>query len=403
MKRHKPSLIFLFFVCGTFLCAGIGGAQPTDRILAFDSRITIDRDRTMHVQEKLEIANDTGLFDDGIHRRLWIKRVTPQRVKAGSFQSVGAKVDGDLALFSTSEDGGVFDIRIATGAGTLSRGNHVIDLSYVAKHQFRIYKNYEDLDEDISGEWPVSIEKATVELNFFDELPQEVGISADTGTESQFKFDCVRTNLPSGVKFETTHFLAPGNSLFISATFPHPGYFVSNVKEDGFRAVWENHPLLIPGLVSLCGFVIFGTVGSMVWRRAPRRVGAISAVPAQLALNFPREVIRTYSFPMVMFALAIIPGLNFTYSGHGGISWFFVPLCFPWVIVRILIKIAKGSEASSMWYKRFFKITIPSYIAIALPLSWAAAASIHMTFGLPISTWAFFALMVSPFPWWYFT
>jgi hypothetical protein len=104
-----------------------------------------------------------------------------------------------------------------------------------------------------------------------------------------------------------------------------------------------------------------------------------------------------------MFGLAIIPGLNFTYSGHGGPSWFFVPLCFPWVIVRILIKIAKGSEASSGWYKSFFKITIPSYIAIALPLSWTAATSIRMSFGLPISTWTFFAFMVSPFPWWYFS
>lgn len=112
---------------------------------------------------------------------------------------------------------------------------------------------------------------------------------------------------------------------------------------------------------------------------------------------------RVYGFPMVMFALAIVPGLNFTYSGHGGPSWFFVPLCFPCVIVRILIKIAKGSGVSSTWYKSFFKITVPSYIAIALPLSWAAATSIRMTFGLTISTWTFFAIMVSPFPWWYFT
>lgn len=403
MKRHKPSLIFPFFVCGTFLCAAIVGAQPTDRILAFDSRITVDRDRTMHVQERFEIANDTGLFDVGFHRRLWIKRVSPQRVKAGSFQSVGAKVDGDRALSSTSEDGGVFDIRIATEAGTLSRGNHVIELSYTAKYQFAIYKNFEDLNQDISGEWPVSIEKATVELNFPEKLPEEAGISADTGTDSKFQFDCVRTDLPSGVKFETTHSLAPGNRLFISARFPHSGYFVSNVKEDGFRAVLENHPLFVPGLVSLCGFVIFAAVGSIVWRRAPRRVDATSTVPAQSSLNFWREVIRIYRFPMFMFALAIIPGLNFTYSGHGGISWFFVPLCFPWVIVRILIKIAKGSASSSMWYKRFFKITIPSYVVVAFPLSWAAAASIHMSFGLPISTWAFFALMVSPFPWWYFT
>lgn len=369
--------------------------------MAFDSKIKVDKDRTLHVQEQFEIVNDTGLFDSGFHRQLWIKGANSQRVKAGSFQLVEAKVDGAHGFIGTSEDGSVLDIRVATETGALSRGNHVIELSYTAKHQFAIYKGFEDLNQDISGEWPVAIEEAAVELQFPEKLPEESGVSAATGTESKFQFDCVRTNLPFGVKFETTHSLAPGNRLFISARFPHSGYFVSNVKEDGFRAVLENYPLLVPGLVSLCGLVIFAAVGSVVWRGAPR--GADVTVPAQSSLNFWPEVIRIYRFPMVMFALAIIPGLNFTYSGHGGISWFLAPLCFPWAIVRILRKIAKGSPASSVWYKRFFKITIPSYVAVALPLSWVAAASIHMSFGLPISTWAFFALMVSPFPWWYFT
>jgi len=119
--------------------------------------------------------------------------------------------------------------------------------------------------------------------------------------------------------------------------------------------------------------------------------------------GFWGEVIRAYGFPIVMFALAIVPGFNFTYSGHGGISWFVVPLCFPYVILRALIKIMKGSDGFRRWYKSFFKVTIPSYIALALPLSWVATTSIRMAFGLRISTWTFFALMVSPFPWWYFT
>jgi hypothetical protein len=207
------------------------------------------------------------------------------------------------------------------------------------------------------------------------------------------------------VRFETTHPLVPGTRLFISARFPRSGYFVSNVKEGGFRAVRENHPLLVPSLVSLCGSIVLVAAGLIVWRRAPGTLSTTSAVAADdySPPTFWREVIRVYRFPMVMFALAIVPGLNFTYSGHGGISWFFAPLCFPWVIVRILIKIAKGSEASCKWYKRFFKLTIPSYIAIVLPLSWAATTSIRMSLGLRISTWTFFALMVSPFPWWYFT
>ena len=405
MNPSKLSFIAKLFVCGTFLCGGIARAQTPDRIMAFDCRITVDRDRTLHVEERFEIVNGSGIFDNGFHRQLRIKPISPQRVKVGSFQSVGAKVDGHDAVLRTNEDGNVFDIGIATEAGTLSRGNHVIELSYRAKHQFSIYKNSEDLNQNISGEWPVSIEKATVELNFPGELPKEAGVSADTGTDSHFQFDCVRTNLSSGVRFETTHSLSPGNRIFISASFPHPGYFVSDFKEDGYRAVLQNYPLLLPGLVSLFGSIVLAVAGFIVWRRAPRSLDAPSAVPTDSSPSpsFWREVIRLYRFPMIMFGLAIIPGLNFTYSGHGGPCWFIAPMCFPWVIVRILIKIAKGSEASSRWYKSFFKITIPSYIAIALPLSWAAATSIRVSFGLPISTWTFFAFMVSPFPWWYFS
>lgn len=405
MRARNLSFIAKLFACGMFLCGGIAGAQSTDRILAFECKITVDRDRTMHVEELFEIVNESGVFDSGFHRRLWIKPVNPQRVKAGSFESVGAKVDGHDAVVGTRQDGDVFDIAIAAEIGILPRGKHVIELSYTAKHQFAIFDNFEDLNQNISGEWPVPIEKATVELNFPEGLPRGTSISAATGTDSDFQFDCARANLPSGMRFETTHSISPGNYLFISARFPHPGYFVSDSKEDGYRAVLENHPLLIPGLASLCGLIVFATAGFIVWRSVPKSLGTASAVPADdnSSPNFWREVIKVYSFPLVMFALAIVRGLNFTYSGHGGISWFFVPLCLPLVIVRLLIKIAKGSEGSRSWYKSFFKITIPSYIAIALPLSWAAATSIRMTFDLPISTWTFYALMVSPFPWWYFT
>ena len=118
--------------------------------------------------------------------------------------------------------------------------------------------------------------------------------------------------------------------------------------------------------------------------------------------SFWREVVRVYRFPIVMFALAIIPGLNFTYSGHGGISWFLILLCFPWVILRAIIRMTKGAEALRRWYQRFFKVTIPAYVAFAFPLSWAATTSIRLTFGLPIPAWNFFAIMISPFPWWYF-
>jgi hypothetical protein len=108
-KTSNGSFMATLFACGMFLCGGIARAQTTDRILAFECKITVDRDRTMHVEELFEIVNDSGVFDSGFHRRLWIKPVNPQRVKAGSFESVGAKVDGHDAVVGTRQDGDVFD------------------------------------------------------------------------------------------------------------------------------------------------------------------------------------------------------------------------------------------------------------------------------------------------------
>ncbi len=117
---------------------------------------------------------------------------------------------------------------------------------------------------------------------------------------------------------------------------------------------------------------------------------------------FLREVLRVYWFPLMMFCLAIVPGFNYTYSGHGGISWLIIPLCFPWVCGRACLRIFRGPEALRGRYRAFYAKTIPAYVALALPLSWAATTSIQKSFGLAVSPWSFFAIMVSPFPWWYF-
>jgi hypothetical protein len=388
--------------CALLACLILQG-QTSDRISSFNSEITVDKDRTVHVHEKLQITNN-GFFDRGFHRRLEIRPANRGRLREGSYQPRVATIDGQTALVRAGEDSGEFDIAIVPHDGALSRGDHAIEVIYDAKYQFAIYRDYEDFNQSVTGEWPLTVEKAAVVLSLPAGLPKKAGISADTGTRSRFKFDCTRTDLPNGIRFETTHPLSPGNDLFLSSRFPHPGYFVSDYKEDGYRALLQNYPLLVPIAVSSLGSVAMAAIGFIVWGRAPHRAASLSdASIANFTPPFWREVVRTYGFPIVMFGLAFVPGANFlAYSGHGGVGWLLLPLCLPWVIVRILIKIAKGSEQSSNWYKSFFKLTVPSYLVLALPLSWAAVTSIHSSMGLAVSPWVFFALAAAPFPWVYF-
>ena len=115
------------------------------------------------------------------------------------------------------------------------------------------------------------------------------------------------------------------------------------------------------------------------------------------------EVCCAYAFPAAMFAAAIIPGCNASYSGHGGVSWLVIPLCFPVVLVRALMRCFKGRPEAQAWYKRFYRWSMPAYLAIAWPLSWVSVTSIDHAFGLKVSSLDFYLTMVSPFPWWYFT
>jgi|SRR3954471_13135806 hypothetical protein len=115
------------------------------------------------------------------------------------------------------------------------------------------------------------------------------------------------------------------------------------------------------------------------------------------------DLFATYAFPAFMFAVATVPGWNHAYSGHGGFAWFIAPMCFPWVTLRALLKFALSRQPRRRWYIKFYLMTLPCYLALAVPWSWAATASIKATFGLPVSPWFFYGIMVSPFPWFYFT
>ena len=295
----------------SLLCSALANAQAGDRIVSFDSKLTIARDRTLFVEERFEIENENGYFDSGFHRRLGARPQGPQRAKSGSVLNVRARVDGSDVPARTTQN--TDDINIAViPASAWSRGKHVIELSYTAKHQFLIYDDFEDLNENISGEWPIPVERANVELTFPSGMPEGNSISADTGSSSNFRFDCVRTNLPSGVRFETSHPLAPNERLFISARFSPRGYFFSDFHEDGFCAVLENHPVLYPWIASLIGVGMSTVIGFVL---APLALKAVGRGPAALSRH---QIATTTASVATVFSTAFALLFHQVYAAMPG-------------------------------------------------------------------------------------
>jgi len=308
-------------LCLTILASGSTAAshataEPSSRILRLESKIVISKNRDLMVAERIELSNNDGFFDSGLHRYLSVKRVTAQRREAGSFESIHAKVDGRDAQV-TSEQSDIFHIGIPAEGGSWTRRNHIVELSYTAKNQLTDYGDYQDLNEDITGEWQVPIENAKVELDFPDGVPHQLSISADTGTDGDFKFDCQRTELPSGVKFETVHPLAPSQRLFISARFMDATYFAPEVT-GGIRGLIARHPALST-VMWVAGSLLVLTViayflapkGTPVHTTPPNwiRVSLLASLPgtALLALRLVYEqTVMTWrnGEQMVGFALA---------------------------------------------------------------------------------------------------
>jgi hypothetical protein len=361
MDSYRSLRFVQDLACAIVLCSAIANAQAGDRISRFDSKIRVAKDRTLHVDETFEITNDNGFLDHGFHRRLAVKAAGPQRIKAGSFQDIRAKVDGSDALVRTvpSDDGR--DIEISIEPTSWSRGEHVIELSYTASHQFLVYDDFEDLNQNISGTWPIPIEKATVELSFPAGMPSGASISADTSSGANTLFDCVRTNLPMGARFETSRELSPHQRLFISARFMPRGYFVSNVAEDGIRAVWENHPRLYPWIAFLLGLVLFTCCAFLVAPLILKAFGGVGAVTSGHRVAITVALVATllsgasailFGQPytaMPGFLLGALASILISGSPHGGepFSMVIVALASNFVFYYL---IARGLR--SAWTRR---------------------------------------------------
>ena len=106
---------------------------------------------------------------------------------------------------------------------------------------------------------------------------------------------------------------------------------------------------------------------------------------------------QVYGFPAYMVLVGVIPIVNaFFYSLHGGIGWLVLPFTFPYVLVRLGIALWRSHPSNRRRLRRFATLSIPGYIALTAPLSWAATYSINSWLGTSLHWTQFWALMLLP-------
>ena len=108
-------------------------------------------------------------------------------------------------------------------------------------------------------------------------------------------------------------------------------------------------------------------------------------------------VISAYGFALVMAVIAVVPGLNYLYSGHGGPAWLLLPFVFPVALVRLYLAVRHAPVEKKPFVKRFAWLTVIAYLPLSLVASYLGVASIERTFGLPVQTMTMWGLFIFPF------
>jgi hypothetical protein len=110
------------------------------------------------------------------------------------------------------------------------------------------------------------------------------------------------------------------------------------------------------------------------------------------ALRFAWSV---YGFAAAMAFMAIVPGCNSAYSGHGGFAWFIAPLVFPYALIRMSWIYSAASRVQRNSILLLACITLVAYVPLSLIATYVGARSIESSFGLqikPLELWGMFTM-----------
>lgn len=205
------------------LLGAIPLAHADERILAYDTTITVNRDGTLLVQEAIRVRAEGNNIRRGIFRdfpTIYPANDGRQIVVGFSFQS--ATRDGLDEPWRTEAHGNGVRVYVGSAAVTLPHGEHVYVLTYHTDRQMGYFADHDELYWNATGNgWGFSIDRATARVVLPDTIPRaDIKLEAYTGPQGTQGKD-YRARMDGDTPFfETTSGLGPREGLTIVAMWP---------------------------------------------------------------------------------------------------------------------------------------------------------------------------------------
>ncbi|MEO8061922.1 MAG: DUF2207 domain-containing protein [Pseudomonadota bacterium] len=218
MRIYKSGLAALLL-----FAAAAPLVHADERILSYDSTITVNRDGTLQVREMIRVRAEGNNIRRGIFRDFpttYPANDGRQIVVGFSFES--ATRDGQNEPWRTEAHGNGIRIYLGSAAVMLPHGEHLYELNYRTDRQMGYFADHDELYWNATGNgWGFDIDHATARVLLPDTIPRkDIKLEAYTGPQGTQGKD-FKASIDNGAPFfETTSGLGQREGLTIVAMWP---------------------------------------------------------------------------------------------------------------------------------------------------------------------------------------
>lgn len=274
LMRHLAALLFLALL----VAASPATAQNAERILLFDSDLTVEADGTFLVKETIRVNARGRQIRRGIFRDFPLRFIDNDgQTKRVGFNVISVTKNGAAEPYFIERDGAVARVYIGDSDVFLSPGVYSYTITYRSDRQLRRFDDNDEVYWNVTGNaWDFAIEKATATIR----LPngaQALQTTLFTGRVGSTDKNARSSLADNGnvVTFETTRALGAREGLTIAIQFPKG--FVAEPSLALHLQWWLRDNLAL--LIAYGGLLAVGLYYTWMWVRVGRDPPAETIVP----------------------------------------------------------------------------------------------------------------------------
>jgi len=229
-------LVTTFYLGLPFDTYSFASAASNERILNYESKINVERDWSLIVEETIVVAAAGEQIKRGIHRDFPLD--SPFHLGKVGFEVLEVKRNGKPTYYWVEDLGDKMRINIYKESIYLEPGTYTYTIKYRTDKQLDFSGENDRLYWNVTGQdWEFAIDRAAAEVHLPEAIPKDaikleayVGKTGEKGQSYQ-----AQINSQGNPVFETTRSLDKGEGLSIVVEFPS-GYIERPENEQSIKS-----------------------------------------------------------------------------------------------------------------------------------------------------------------------